>query len=134
MPLDSFTFTDNLLNLAAVIYQPNEDVDRLLAAFAARLRREGRRIGGIVQRNRRGDCGPANLMEVVDLMTDRAIPICQYLGSESKACKLDQAKLADAARAVSRAVADDVELVIINKSGKTDWMLHAGATATCIRA
>ncbi|MGO8918692.1 MAG: DUF2478 domain-containing protein [Stellaceae bacterium] len=120
MPLDSFAFTENLLNLAAVVYQPADDVDRLLASFAAGLRSEGRRIGGIVQRNRRGDCSPANLMEVIDLRTGRAIPICQNLGSESKACKLDQAGLADAAQAVSRAIADEVELVIINKFGKTE--------------
>lgn len=77
MPLDSFAFTENLLNLAAVVYQPADDVDRLLASFAAGLRSEGRRIGGIVQRNRRGDCSPANLMEVIDLRTGRAIPICR---------------------------------------------------------
>lgn len=120
MPLDSFTFTENLLNLAAVIYQPADDVDRLLASFAERLRSDGRRIGGIVQRNRRGDCGPAKLMEVIDLTTGRVIPICQNLGSGSTACKLDLAGLSEAAQAVSRAIAEDVELVIINKFGKTE--------------
>jgi len=118
--MDSFAFSENLLNLAAVIYQPNDDIDRILASFAARLRSEGHRIGGVVQRNRRGDCGPANLMAMIDLMTDQTIPICQDLGAGSKSCRLDHAGLADAAQAVRRAVADDMELVIVNKFGKTE--------------
>ncbi len=120
MPLDSANFTENLLHLVAVIYRPENDIDRALAAFATSLRRDGHRIGGIVQRNRRGDCGPANLMEVIDLLTERTIPICQNLGSGSKACKLDQAGLADAGQAVRRAITEKVDLVIINKFGKTE--------------
>ena len=120
MSIERFTFTENLLNLAAVIYRPEDDVDSLLASFATRVRGQGRRLGGIVQRNRRGDCGPEKLMEVIDLMTDQTIPICQNLGSESTACKLDLAGLADASQAVRRAIADDVELVVVNKFGRSE--------------
>lgn len=120
MLLDSFSFAENLLKLAAVVYRPTDDIDRVLASFAATLRRDGRRIGGIVQRNRRGDCGPANLMEVIDLMTEKSIPICQNLGSGSTACKLDQGRLAEAGQAVKRAIADRAELVIVNKFGKSE--------------
>jgi hypothetical protein len=122
MPLDHLDFTENLLNLAAVIYRPEDDVDALLLSFARSLQREGRRLGGVVQRNWRNECGPARLMAVVDLMTERQIPICQDLGSGSGACQLDEASLADAAQAVRRAVASDVELVIVNKFGKTAWL------------
>ena len=117
---DSAAFIPNLLNLAAVIYQPADDVDQLLAAFAGQLRAQGRRIGGIVQRNLHDDQVPGKLMEVVDLLTNRAIPICQNLGPGSTACRLNQAGLADAAQAVTRAIDDGVELVIINKFGKTE--------------
>ena len=120
MPLVHLDFTENLLNLAAVIYRPEDDVDALLLSFARSLQREGRRLGGVVQRNWRNECGPARLMAVVDLMTERQIPICQDLGSGSGACQLDEASLADAAQAVRRAVASDVELVIVNKFGKTE--------------
>ncbi|MEC4591736.1 MULTISPECIES: DUF2478 domain-containing protein [Nitrospirillum] len=117
---DSVAYTDNLLNLAAVIYQPEDDVDTLLADFALGLRDRGRRVGGIVQRNRKGDCGPVKLMEVMDLSTGRVIPICQNLGPGSVACRLDTGGLADAALAVAQAVADRVELVLVNKFGKTE--------------
>lgn len=120
MLTSGFISMQNLLNLAAVVYRPNDDADQVLTSFAQRLRDGGRRIGGIVQRNRRGDCGPGKLMQVVDLMTDRAIPICQNLGSGSKACKLDQSGLSEAAQAVTRAIADQVELVVVNKFGKQE--------------
>ncbi|MDZ5649912.1 DUF2478 domain-containing protein [Nitrospirillum sp. BR 11828] len=117
---DSVAFTENLLNLAAVVYQPEEDVDSLLADFALGLRDQGRRVGGIVQRNRRNACGPVKLMEVVDLRSGRVIPICQNLGPGSVACRLDTGGLADAALAVADAVAHRVELVMVNKFGKTE--------------
>jgi nucleoside-triphosphatase THEP1 len=120
MPLENFAYSENLLNLAAVIYRPEDDIDRLLASFAERLRGEDRRIGGIVQRNRRGDCGPVKLMEVIDLMTEQVIPICQNLGTGSVSCRLDVAGLAEAAQAVRSAIAQQVELVVVNKFGKTE--------------
>lgn len=120
MTAEKFAFTENLLNLAAVVYAPEDDVDSLLASFARRLRGQGRHLGGVVQRNTSGNCGPATLMEVIDLMTERAIPICQNLGPESVACKLDPAGLADAALAVRQAIAGNVELVIVNKFGKSE--------------
>ncbi|MDD2876972.1 MAG: DUF2478 domain-containing protein [Acidiphilium sp.] len=120
MSPDRFAFTENLLNLAAVIYHPEDDIDSLLASFAHHLRNDGCRLGGIVQQNWRKDCGPTKLMEVIDLMTDRTIPICQNLGPGSTACKLDEAGLAEAVQAVRQAIADEVDLVIVNKFGKTE--------------
>ncbi len=115
-----FSYTENLLNLAAVIYRPGDDVDSLLVSLAGRLQNEGYQLGGIVQRNQRGTCGPIKLMEVIDLMTSQVIPICQNLGPGSTGCKLDQSGLADAAQAVRRAIDGNVELVIINKFGRLE--------------
>jgi nucleoside-triphosphatase THEP1 len=120
MPPEPFTLTDNPLNIAAVIYGPEDDVDSLLASFAQKLRNDGRRLGGVVQRNWRNDCGSAKLMEVIDLRTERKIPICQNLGPNATSCKLDEAGLADAAQAIHDALTGDVELVIINKFGKRE--------------
>jgi nucleoside-triphosphatase THEP1 len=115
-----FSYTENLLNLAAVIYRPGDDVDGLLVSLAGRLQNEGYRLGGIVQRNQWEACGRIKLMEVVDLMTGQVIPISQNLGSGSTGCKLDQSALADAAQAVRRAIDENVELVIINKFGRLE--------------
>jgi molybdate transport system ATP-binding protein len=109
-------YHDHLLKLAAIIYRSGEDdVDSMLAAFAVDLIREGHRIGGVVQHNAEGPCGPRDLMQLIDLMTGRAIPICLQLGSGARSCRLDPAGVAEAAVAVSRAIAEDVELVIVNK-------------------
>jgi Protein of unknown function (DUF2478) len=108
------------LKLAAIIYHPADDIDSLLATFASDLICEGNRIGGVVQKNTKGACGPRELMELIDLMTGAAIRICQPLGSGAGACKLDPAGLAEAATAVSRAVAANVDLVIVNKFSKQE--------------
>jgi Protein of unknown function (DUF2478) len=108
------------LKLAAVIYRPADDVDGLLATFASDLICQGHRIGGVVQRNVRGACGPRSLMEVIDLMNGHAIRICQSLGRGAEACRLNPAGLAEAATAVGRAVAAKVELVMVNKFSKQE--------------
>jgi len=111
-------------HLAAVIYRPEDDVDTLLADFADARLREGERIGGIVQRNLKDDAGRSNGMDVIDLLTGRAISICQPLGAGAMACKLDPAGLAEASVAVTRAVAEDVALIIVNKFSKQEAAGH----------
>jgi len=115
-------WTANLhpLNLAAIVYRPVDDVDSLLARFANDLICKGHRLGGIVQRNTKGERGQRERMEVIDLMTGRAVRICQDLGNGAAACRLNSGALAEAATAVTRAVAADVELVIVNKFSKQE--------------
>jgi molybdate transport system ATP-binding protein len=119
--MKALPYDEHLLKLAAIIYRSGEDdIDALLATFAADLIREGHRVGGVVQYNAKGACGQRNVMQMIDLMTGRAIPICQSLGSGAVSCKLDPAGLAEAAVSVSRAIAEDVELVIVNMVSKQE--------------
>ena len=111
-------------HLAAIIYRPEDDVDTLLADFASARLREGERIGGIVQRNLKDEAGRSNGMHVIDLLTGRAISICQPLGAGAMACKLDPAGLAEASVAVTRAIAEDVALIIVNKFSKQEAAGH----------
>jgi molybdate transport system ATP-binding protein len=111
-------------HLAAILYRPEDDVDTLLADFAGALLRDGERLGGIVQRNLKDAAGRANGMHVIDLSTGRQISICQPLGSGATACKLDPAGLAEASLAVSRAIADDAALIIVNKFSKQEASGH----------
>lgn len=119
MTIEKFVFTENLLNLGAVIYGPGEDANSLLASFAARLQAQGRRLGGVVQHNNNA-CGPAAPMALTDLLTGHSISICQNLGPESFSCKLDLAGLANAAYAVRQAIDANVDLVVVNKFGKSE--------------
>jgi molybdate transport system ATP-binding protein len=111
-------------HLAAILYRPEDDVDALLADFASALLRDGERIGGIVQRNLKDDAGRANGMLVIDLLTGRKISICQPLGRGATACKLDPAGLAEASLAVTRAIAEDAALIIVNKFSKQEAAGH----------
>ena len=111
-------------HLAAILYRPQDDVDALLADFASARLREGDRIGGVVQRNLKDDAGRPNGMLVIDLLTGRDISICQPLGSGATACKLDPAGLAEASLAISRAVAEDTALIIVNKFSKQEAAGH----------
>jgi len=106
--------------LAAVLYRPQDDVDTLIADFAHDLLRRGERIGGIVQRNLNDTTGCQTSMQAIDLLTGRAISICQPLGSGAMACKLDAAGLAEASVAVARAIGDAVDLIVINKFSKQE--------------
>ncbi|MGO9359468.1 MAG: DUF2478 domain-containing protein [Xanthobacteraceae bacterium] len=107
-------------HLAAVLYQPDDDIDTLLADFARDLMRRGQRIGGVVQVNVKDETGKKSGMSAIDLMSGDQISLCQPLGSGSLACKLDSGGLAEAARAVTRAVEDDVALIVINKFSKQE--------------
>jgi molybdate transport system ATP-binding protein len=111
-------------HVAAILYRPEDDVDALLAGFASALIRNGERVGGIVQRNLKDEAGRSNGMLVVDLMNGREISICQPLGRGATACKLDPAGLAEASLAVSRAIADDADLIIVNKFSKQEASGH----------
>jgi molybdate transport system ATP-binding protein len=122
MTTDFFDIDPN--RLAAVLYQPEDDVDTLLADFASDLLRGGRRLGGIVQRNLKDSAGRSTGMKAVDLLSSREISICQPLGSGATACKLDPGGLAEAALAVTRAINADVELIVINKFSKQEAAGH----------
>ena len=106
--------------VAAVVYRPEDDVDLLLAGFATDRVSCGDRLGGIVQRNLRDEDGHLIGMGVVDLMSGRQISICQPLGRGATACKLDPGGLAEAAQAVTRAIAQDVALIVINKFSRQE--------------
>ncbi len=121
----TFDFQEiNPNHLAAILYRPEDDVDTLLADFASALLRDGERLGGIVQRNLKDEGGRSAGMHVVDLATGRQISICQPLGSGATACKLDPAGLAEASVAVSRAIAGDAALIIVNKFSKQEAAGH----------
>ena len=89
----SAAFTDDLLNLAAIVYRPEDDADSLLRDFAIALIHKGHKLGGLVQRNEKNDQHQHAAMELIDLMTGRVFPISQA----GRDCKLDPGALANAA-------------------------------------
>jgi nucleoside-triphosphatase THEP1 len=115
------TLSDHLLKLAAVVYRSGEDdVDGLLAAFAADQIRAGHRLGGVVQQPAAGQNGARPGMQMLDLRTGRTISISQDLGPSAQSCTLSMAGLAEAAVAVTRAVAERVDLLVVNKFSRQE--------------
>ncbi|MFB9267562.1 DUF2478 domain-containing protein [Bradyrhizobium erythrophlei] len=105
--------------VAALFYGPEDDVDTLLADFAQNLARQGARVGGIIQRDLKNANGTTTML-ALDVATGHEISICQPLGSGSTSCRLDTHGLADAAAVVTRAINENVDLLVINKFSKQE--------------
>ncbi|MGY4627387.1 DUF2478 domain-containing protein [Bradyrhizobium sp. USDA 4486] len=106
-------------SVGAILYRPKDDVDRLLADFAQEIALQGVRIGGIVQRHARCANG-THVMLAIDVATGQEISISQPLGSGAMSCNLDTNGLAEAAAVVSRALRDNIDLLVINKFAKQE--------------
>ncbi|MHC6153004.1 DUF2478 domain-containing protein [Bradyrhizobium elkanii] len=116
--IDNFDNVDATA-LAAILYQPEDDADGLLANFVQDLARHDVRVGGIVQRHVRNENG-THVMLAVDVATGREISISQLLGSGAASCKLDTNGLAEAAVVVSQALRDKFDLLVISKFAKQE--------------
>ena len=79
----SAAFTDDLLNLAAIVYRPEDDADSLLRDFAIALIHKGHKLGGLVQRNEKNDQHQHAAMELIDLMTGRVFPTVRRVATAS---------------------------------------------------
>lgn len=107
--------------IAAIVYGPDQDCDRMLADLAHAWRQAGIRVAGLVQING-GDASCETMeMELEAVDTGRRFNICQDLGSGSvNACRLDPAGLAEAAGALRAALGQPVDVVIVNKFGRME--------------
>ncbi|MFI4936706.1 MAG: DUF2478 domain-containing protein [Caulobacterales bacterium] len=103
-----------------MIYDEGVEADRLLTQCARRLAEAGFRLGGVVQSNPRRPDRRRCDMRLTDLLGGAEIEISQDLGGGAGACRLDPGALARASLLVERAVAADVDLVIVNKFGKQE--------------
>jgi hypothetical protein len=102
------------IRLAAVAYDRGFDIDRLLVDVCERLARRGVRLGGLLQisTGAKGRC--ATTVHVVDLRTNAVFDIWEDRGACARGCRLDERGLAAASSALDRAIADRVDLVVMN--------------------
>lgn len=107
--------------LAAISYTRGFDIDRLLVDVCADLARSGHKLGGLLQVStgaRGGSC--AATVHVIDLRTGEPFDIWADRGPCSKGCRLDEAGLALAEPVIARAIADRVDLLVINRFGRAE--------------
>lgn len=106
--------------LAAVTYSRGYDIDRLLIDVCADLAKAKLRLGGLLQVSTgdKGNC--ATTINVVDLRTGKAFDIWEDRGACARGCRLDERGLVDAAPVIDGAIADAVDLIIINRFGRAE--------------
>jgi hypothetical protein len=116
------------VTLAAIHYGRGLDVDGLLLDACAALRARGLRLGGVIQRAS-GDLGECSTsVHVVDLRSGEAFDIWEARGAFAASCRLDERGLIDAEATIKAAIAEGVDLVVLNRFGRAE-SLGRGLTA-----
>jgi nucleoside-triphosphatase THEP1 len=106
---------DAQCDLAALVYEEDQDPDAILRDFAAELNASGRRVVGMVQT---GQCADSSLSAVL-VHTGEVLALSQQ-GAPGGGCGLDLSRLQDAATRVAGALETGADLVIVNRFGKRE--------------
>ena len=110
---------DSQADIAAVVYGPGDDPDRLQREFADDLRLCGHRVVGLVQVGRR--CGMVQeRMPALALPTRETVSLHHVRELAPAACHLDEEEFAETRRRVAAAIDEGADLVIINRFGKLE--------------
>jgi hypothetical protein len=109
---------------AAVVYGPGDDVDAALSAAVAKLIRDGRIVGGLLQRFG-ARVGPGKREMLLDVLPDGGtIRLNDPRGPGVQGCILDSDALARAAMAFRAAVANQPDLLLASRFGKEEVAGH----------
>ena len=107
---------DAQCDLAALVYEEDQDPDAVLRDFATELNAGGRRVVGMVQT---GACADSSLSAVL-VHTGEVLLLAQPATSPGSGCKLDLGRLQDAATRVAGAMETGADLLIVNRFGKRE--------------
>lgn len=106
--------------ILAIVYSDGLAADKFISALGYKLRDAGVAVAGVVQHNRfvrdRTKCD----MEAEELSSGVVLKLSEDRGREARGCRLDRSALSEAASLLSAAIANEPELVILNKFGKTE--------------
>ncbi len=107
---------------AAAVYARDLEDRNALSNFAAELRGQGVRVGGLVQEVVRGDDGRMSRIDMVELDTGRRIAINRPTREnlENKTCSLNTNALAESTEALRRAVRERADLIVLEKFGEQE--------------
>jgi hypothetical protein len=110
---------DAQCDFAAVAYGIGDDPDRLLLDFAEDLRGCGLRVAGIIQLGRAAPPGNSELDAVI-LPSAERVNLGHHPTGDAHGCRPDCSRLASVATAIAAAIAEGVDLVVINRFGKLE--------------
>jgi hypothetical protein len=108
---------DSLCDLAALVYEQDQDPDEILRDFAVELNGRGYRAVGLVQLGHH--CVDANLSGML-VHTGERLPLFQDLGSCSTGCRLDVGQLLGAGQQIAGAIDEGADLLIVNRFGRQE--------------
>ncbi len=113
---------DPPLRAAATFYPAGERDHALLSRFAAELKDAGVRVGGLVQEGLFDADGRKAGIDAIEIDTGRRVPINRPTKADlmHHQCSLNTQALAEATAAVRRAVAERVELIVVEKFGERE--------------
>jgi hypothetical protein len=105
--------------LASIVFEPGEDINRIMAEFADALAVAGLRVAGFVQvadalQDRHAKA------HVRDLETGARLSIFQNLGRSSQSCSVDPTAFVEVARCFGEALARRPDLLIVNRFGRLE--------------
>lgn len=107
-------------SLAAIVYADKSiNVDAILGEFVSNQQCAGWLLGGLLQSQRVGP-GGKNTRHFVDIRTAQEFSMLQNLGSNSESCSLDPNGMAQASQVLRRALADRVDLAVVNRFGELE--------------
>ena len=106
--------------ILAVVYTDGIAADRFLADIGYSIRAEGLNVAGLVQLNsferNPGKCD----MVLEELHSGVLLQLSENRGSQASGCRLDRAVLAEAAGLLSTALDEKLDVLVLNKFGKTE--------------
>ena len=127
---------DHVARLGAIRYERGFQIDGLLLAICQALRLRGLQIGGVIQSSVSDGGHCATSVLVTDLRSGRAYDIWQDRGACARGCRLDEGSLLDAEPVIRDAIADKVDLLVINRFGRAESLGRGliGSFAAAIEA
>ncbi|MFP6748033.1 MAG: DUF2478 domain-containing protein [Alphaproteobacteria bacterium] len=107
---------------AAAVYARDLRDRDALSSFAAELREQGVRVGGLVQEVSRNDGGKMTGIDMLELDTGRRIAINRPTKEnlENKTCSLNTNALAESTEALRRAIRERADLIVLEKFGEQE--------------
>ena len=109
---------DAQCDLAAMVYERDQDPDRVLREFASDLNLRGHRAVGLVQTSHH--CLDAPKLSAMLVHTGEERQLYQNLGAGATGCRLDVGKLLDAGAHIAGAIKQGADLVIVNRFGRQE--------------
>jgi len=107
---------DAQCDVAALVYEADQDPDAILRGFATDLNARGLRTVGMVQA---GQCADSSLSAVL-IHSGEKLLLAQDFDPAASGCRLDLGRLQNAGERVAEALETGADLLIINRFGKRE--------------